>query len=334
MHYQSVASLFFVAYACANPLRVRNDTASAPTASSAIPMPTAPATNIPYGVPIRSCTVKGTFALTFDDGPYQFTNHVLDLLAEAGAKATFFVNGQNHANIYDNQDIVKRIISDGHQLASHTWRHLNLTGQDDDIVIPEMTRLEDALIKIVGKYPTYMRPPFFEWTANTLETLKSLEYHVIHADVDSMDWNNASPVGNMASVDIFQSEVNAGGSLALAHDVYENTAVKLVPEFLRIVKEKNLKLVSVGECLGDPETNWYKTRRTFTPTATAASNPVSITSTAVPTGVTGPDGICGGDKGYICSAGYCCGGVGYCGRTESFCGEGCNPLFGECGIVL
>lgn len=48
--------------------------------------------NVPYGTPILSCTQKGVIALTFDDGPAQYTEALLDLLDSYGAKATFFIS--------------------------------------------------------------------------------------------------------------------------------------------------------------------------------------------------------------------------------------------------
>lgn len=69
---------------------------------------------------IYACTQPNTIALTFDDGPYIYTSTVLDKLKAAGMKATFFVNGQNWGNIYDNQAVVKRMIAEGHQIGSHT----------------------------------------------------------------------------------------------------------------------------------------------------------------------------------------------------------------------
>ncbi|KAF6834231.1 polysaccharide deacetylase family protein [Colletotrichum plurivorum] len=307
--------------------------ATSTSASAAEPSSTAPGTTIPYGVAITKCTVPGDFALTFDDGPFTYTNHVLDLLAEAGAKATFFVNGENFGNINNFQDVVKRMVADGHQIGSHTYSHPDLATLGDADIIPEMTSLEDALINIIGKYPTYMRPPYFSWNDNTLSILKALEYHVIHADVDSLDYANNSPLGNLTSVGIFEKGVAAGGSIALAHEVHQNTAEYLVPEFLRVIKEKGLRAVTVGECLGDAEANWYKTKRTSTPTATASRIVVSITSTATPTGVIGPDGACGGSEGYVCEAGACCSEYGFCGTSQAYCGVGCQPLFGVCGAA-
>ncbi|KAK2018363.1 glycoside hydrolase/deacetylase [Colletotrichum eremochloae] len=307
-----------------------NSTATTVSSSSAASSSTAPATTIPYGVAISKCTVPGDFALTFDDGPFTYTSHVLDLLAEAGAKATFFINGKNWGDINDFQDAVKRMDAEGHQIGSHTFSHPDLATLGDAEIIHEMTSLEDSLVNIVGKYPTYMRPPFFSWNDNTLSILKALEYHVIHADIDSLDYANNAPLGNLTSVGIFEKGVNAGGSIALAHEVHQNTAEYLVPEFLRIIKEKNLRAVTVGECLGDPKANWYMTKRTSTPTATASKTVVSITSTATPTGVIGPGGACGGPQGYVCLPGACCSEYGFCGTSQAYCGTGCQPLFGVC----
>lgn len=75
---------------------------------------------VPFGTAILSCTVPGEVALTFDDGPADYTIEVLDKLAAAGLKATFFLNGQNWGSIDDHVGAVQRMISDGHQVGSHT----------------------------------------------------------------------------------------------------------------------------------------------------------------------------------------------------------------------
>jgi peptidoglycan/xylan/chitin deacetylase (PgdA/CDA1 family) len=75
----------------------------------------------PVGTIITSCTVPGTVALTFDDGPYIYTNDLLDKLRAVGFKASFFQNGQNWDNIYNYNATLKQMIIDGHQICSHTW---------------------------------------------------------------------------------------------------------------------------------------------------------------------------------------------------------------------
>lgn len=73
------------------------------------------------GSVIFSCTTPNTVALTFDDGPFAYTDQALDLLSNAGIKATFFLNGQNWANINDYASTVQRMNSEGHQIGSHTY---------------------------------------------------------------------------------------------------------------------------------------------------------------------------------------------------------------------
>ncbi|KAG7105509.1 peptidoglycan-N-acetylglucosamine deacetylase like protein [Verticillium longisporum] len=302
----------------------------ASSAISPVPTPTnGPGSSVPVGAAISSCTVPGTFALTFDDGPFSFTDHVLDLLKAAGVKATFFVNGQNWGDINDYRPTVERILAEGHQLGSHTNRHPDLTTQSDAEIIEDMTTLENTLISLVGRFPTYMRPPFFAYNDDTLSILGALGYHVIDADLDTNDWRYNN-LGNETAVGIFQQGLAAGGTIALAHDVHQNTAEVLVPEFLRILATTNLTAVPVGQCLGDPEENWYSTTRTATPTATGVPTPVIITSTVTPTGVIGPDGACGGDQGFVCLAGTCCSQFNFCGTSRDHCGTGCQNAFGVC----
>ena len=114
---------------------------------------------LPVGQVIYSCTVPNTVALTFDDGPAGYTSQLLDLLAAQGVKATFFLNGQNFGNIYSYSGVVQRMVNEGHQVGSHTWAHADLATLDAAGVTSQMTQLEDALMSIIGKFPTYMRPP-------------------------------------------------------------------------------------------------------------------------------------------------------------------------------
>jgi peptidoglycan/xylan/chitin deacetylase (PgdA/CDA1 family) len=83
-----------------------------------------------------SCVDPGVISLTFDDGPYIYTQSIVDQLTAAGHQATFFQNGklaqlemekgadkllgQNWDSIYNYNDTLKSMISGGHQIGSHT----------------------------------------------------------------------------------------------------------------------------------------------------------------------------------------------------------------------
>ncbi|KAG0370311.1 hypothetical protein BGZ54_006887, partial [Gamsiella multidivaricata] len=89
---------------------------------------------------ITSCTVPNTVALTFDDGPYYYTPQLLDYLDSWGVKATFFMNGDSVGKIEKFKDVVERVYNDGHQIASHTWGHADLSLLSLHEIAFQMTR--------------------------------------------------------------------------------------------------------------------------------------------------------------------------------------------------
>lgn len=73
--------------------------------SSTLAAPTSPNTLAKRDVGIvRNCNVPNQLAITFDDGPFQYDNDLLNTLGDN--KATFFINGQNYGCIYDYADVL------------------------------------------------------------------------------------------------------------------------------------------------------------------------------------------------------------------------------------
>ena len=154
---------------------------------------------------------------------------------------------------------MRRIINEGHLLASHTWSHPDLATLGKADIVSQFKRIEDALFSIVGKYPTYFRAPFFSYSDLVMQTASERGYRVINADIDTKDYENLNSM--QVGVQNFKDSLNTGGSIVLAHDVHEATASTLVAGMLAEIKNRGLKGVTVAECLGDPEAaNWYRTR--------------------------------------------------------------------------
>jgi len=193
--------------------------------------------------------VPGTIAITFDDGPYQWTSALIDSLNTAGVKATFFMCGKLYGCIYDYADVVKKAYNSGHQVASHTWDHPHLPNLSTADVTTEMTKLETAFKKILGVRPKWVRPPYGETNANVLATFKTLGYKAVSWNLDSQDWNGAS-------VATSQAKFNALGAdpriIPLEHDALQSTAQTLGPWIANWAKTKGLKAVTLSECLGEP----------------------------------------------------------------------------------
>jgi peptidoglycan/xylan/chitin deacetylase (PgdA/CDA1 family) len=135
-----------------------------PVGASTLEDPRPQLGEIEYGEYIMDCKVPGTVAMTFDDGPNVYTGELLDKLKVAGAKATFMISANNNGRQIDQGDIwselLKRMIDEGHQVASHTWSHPHMDAITSEDRKMEMAKTERAIANIIGKYPTYMRPPY------------------------------------------------------------------------------------------------------------------------------------------------------------------------------
>ena len=138
-----------------------------------------------------------------------------------------------------------------------------------------MTELEDAFEEVVGVIPRYMRPPFLAVDGKVLSAMANLGYHVIGASIDTKDYENNSPELIARSFEKFRAELNAGGTIVLSHDVHEQTVYSLTRMMLEEIFERGLQrmsspgssclvmilmdtAVTVGDCLGDPQENWYR----------------------------------------------------------------------------
>ena len=229
--------------------------------------------SVPYGSVIYSCVNNGDIALTFDDGPYIYTPHLLDVLAQYNVKATFFLVGSNGNGDIDKvtqwSDIVKRTYNEGHQIASHTWSHPDLTTLSSAARRDEMYKTEAALVNILGFFPTYMRPPYLAFDSASGADMADLGYHVISTNLDTKDYANDSPeliVNAERTFDEYTaSDPRSSSYIVLNHDVHRETAYTLAEYEIQRLTSRGYRAVTVGQCLGDDPANWYRTvsRATF-----------------------------------------------------------------------
>lgn len=100
-----------------------------------------------------------------------------------------------------------------------------------------MIKLEAALLKLIGRYPVYMRPPYLDYNNKVLGYLKELGYKVISRDVETNDWQR-NPTN---SFNLFTKSLNSGNRLILAHDVYKETVDTLLPRMIKEIQKRKLK---------------------------------------------------------------------------------------------
>lgn len=281
--------------------------------------------------------VPGTVAITYDDGPYIYTTGILDLLKQYKAKATFFITGNNlgkgqiDSTAFPWAAIIKRMYSEGHQIASHTWSHADLSKLTTAQRRHEMYANEMALRNILGFFPTYMRPPYSSCTGACETDMAKMGYHVTYFDLDTEDYLNDSPTMIQKPKNNFLGNISSQAAatsdwLVIGHDIHEQTARNLTSYMLQNLQQQGFKAVTVGECLGDPEANWYRpsargvvvsppSAPVAAPTKPASSPPVSAPTTpSNSSGKVSTDATCGGTSKYTCLTskfGSCCSRNGY-----------------------
>ncbi len=109
--------------------------------------------------------LKGTHtvALTFDDGPNAYTPGVLDALAAAHVKATFFIVGKMAAA---RPDILERIAAEGHLLANHSATHPFLGRRYDEhpeLLLSQVRDVDDMITPLEPGDPKFFRAPYGGW---------------------------------------------------------------------------------------------------------------------------------------------------------------------------
>lgn len=186
-------------------------------------------------------------ALTFDDGPGFSTNKVLDILNEKGVKATFFILGSQ--TVKNPQD-AKRIAEEGHEIASHTYGHINFysyAGEDKkEKIESELIKAEEVIEKATGIKPFLVRYPHGYARPDAIAAAKKRGYFVINWTF-GCDWERGITAEEMR--ERYRADVK-NGAIFLMHDSIKNSkAVSFLSDFIDEIKEKGYDIVTVSELL-------------------------------------------------------------------------------------
>ena len=128
-------------------------------------------------------------ALTYDDGPSEWTDPILDHFAEHDGRATFFVLG-NAIDGDDRRETLRRTVAEGHEIGNHTFTHPgDLSALDEVVIRREIDRAQAAIRETAGVEPVHWRTPFLRTSDRLLSIVGSLG--LTHVGCSSMpgDWD-------------------------------------------------------------------------------------------------------------------------------------------------
>lgn len=120
--------------------------------------------------------------------------------------------------------------------------------------------MDDALIKIIGKRPVYMRPPYGNTSPAALDYLGDHGYKVVNWNVDTNDWMH--PLAYSNNLDAYKVALQdpaaiGKGFISLQHDAEQGTAELFSKVAIEYVLSKGFNIMPVGACLGDND-GWYR----------------------------------------------------------------------------
>ncbi len=201
-------------------------------------------------VVITECKKSNGIAVTYDDGPYLYTSKLLDILKANRVKATFFVNGKNRMDISNPaaSSVIKRAFREGHQIAHHTWSHVDLTQLNNTEITREMTLLSDALKRLINRRPRHFRAPYGATSENVEAILTNLGYRIIGWSVDTNDWRTPETAPNV--IDLFTG-IEPNRQIVLGHDTLRMTIEPFTQNLINYIKQKGLIMMTIAECLGE-----------------------------------------------------------------------------------
>lgn len=156
--------------------------------------------------------------LTFDDGPHpDHTPALLDLLAEHGAKASFFLVGRE---VERHDALARRIASEGHTLGNHSYSHPRFEALTLDEQLEEIERTQRLLTGIDGRLRHAFRPPRGVLTAAMLASLVRRRQRIDYWSYDSLDYSRR-PVPDL--LETIRRHPPRGGDIVLMHDDSEHS---------------------------------------------------------------------------------------------------------------
>jgi peptidoglycan/xylan/chitin deacetylase (PgdA/CDA1 family) len=178
-------------------------------------------------------------ALTFDDGPSEYTDRYLDVLEEKGVPATFFEIGQEMGG---REATMRRILREGDEIGDHTMNHVEYPDYG------QIAGAADLIQRYTHFKPCLFRPPGGAVNEGVVATAGSLGMRTINWDVDPRDWS--LPGQGSIEANILGHAQN--GSIILMHDGGgpRDETLAALPNVIDGLRARGFEFATVSELLG------------------------------------------------------------------------------------
>ena len=194
------------------------------------------------GISIGNSESKSIY-LTFDQG-YEagYTEKILDVLKENNVSATFFITAHY---LNTREDLVKRMIDEGHIVGNHTVNHKSMPDISDEEIKEEVLRLHQSIYEKFGYEMKYIRPPKGEYSERTLSITNSLGYKTVMWSFAYKDWDEKNQNGEEKSKKIIIDNLH-NGEVMLLHATSKDN-MNVLDYVIKTAKEMGYEFKSLDE---------------------------------------------------------------------------------------
>ncbi len=191
--------------------------------------------------------------LTFDDGPGENTNEILDILKEKNVKATFFVIGRDE----EYYDEYRRIVAEGHTLGMHSYSHVySEIYADIDSFKEDVTKIHDLIYEVTGVDTRLYRFPGGSSNSVSKVSISECISYLDEQGITYFDWNalNGDAVTeNLTKDELIENVMkyvrkNEGDSVILMHDLKtRHNTVESLAELIDILQAEGYEIVPIDD---------------------------------------------------------------------------------------
>ncbi len=190
-----------------------------------------------YGVDVEG--EKKVIALTFDAAwGADKTQGILDVMAQYGAKGTFFLVG---FWIDKYQEETKAIANAGFEIGNHSRNHLNMPKLHEDEIRAEIEYVNDRVYELTSIRPTYFRAPFGDYSDRLMSVVEGMNMVGVQWSIDTLDWKGLS------AKDIYNRVTSKAksGDIVLFHNNSDHV-LDALPLILTELKRQGFEFVTLS----------------------------------------------------------------------------------------
>ncbi len=216
-----------------------------------------------YSVETKQKEAALTFDISWGDDN---AAPVLDILKQAGVKATFFLSGPWAKT---HPDLVRRIVNEGHEVGSHGNRHIDLNTLGKQEIKDEIMQAHQDLKAVTGKDCNLIRTPNGSYDNKVIQAVTEVGYRAIQWSTDSLDWKRPGPdavIKNVLNGHRPGQGVKPGAIILFHASNSAPDTVPALPTVLKKLKEQGYTLLPVGELLARGSGTWPPESKVALPT--------------------------------------------------------------------